>query len=357
MPKHGTNADAQDILILSDGSFVCGYIVFEESRIVITVTLRDKTGRLLKKTSFGGQPYGVALSLTIDENTGCIIMAMVNRITLLGLDGETKGTIKVTDARITAMEINASPETPLIASGFEDGTLELRRFNGDVIACVELEGGVVNAVAMSGDRVLVAMAGSAVNVLTAEGDLLNSFSAGKEITAMAVCPGNDAVALGFGDSSIGMFSISGELIREIPAKDACNVPVKIVFSPDGSMMAAGYAQGNIIVFNEKGAAQCDFHGFSVLQNTLTFHHSGTLLIFSTVDLFLAIADVHSGETVLAIVPEGEEYLVYTPRGEYDHSIPELAGLITFSDGEHLIPAENGAGTHVPGLLQKILREQ
>ncbi|HQO04408.1 MAG TPA: hypothetical protein PLI62_19300, partial [Spirochaetota bacterium] len=123
------------------------------------------------------------------------------------------------------------------------------------------------------------------------------------------------------------------------------------------MMAAGYAQGNIVVFDEKGSARCDFHGFSVLQNTMIFHHSGNLLIFGTVDLFLTIVDVHSGETVLAIVPEGEEYLVYTPHGEYDYSVSELAGLVTFSDGEHLIPAENGTGTHVPGLLQKILREQ
>ncbi|HPB83179.1 MAG TPA: WD40 repeat domain-containing protein [Spirochaetota bacterium] len=357
VPKHGDDADVHDIHLLSDGSFVCGYIIYEESRIVIMITRRDKTGGLLKKKSFGGQPCGIALSLAVDENIGCIIMAMVNRITLLGLDGETKGTIKVSDARISAMEINASPEISLIASGFEDGTLELRRFNGDVIACLELEGGSVKAVAMSGDRVLAAMAGSAVYVLSAEGNLLNSFSAGKDITAMAVCPGNDAVALGFGDNSIGLFSISGELIRAIPGEEEYNVPVKIVFSPDGSMMAAGYAQGNIVVFNEKGAAQCAIHGFSVLQNTMIFHHSGNLLIFGTVDLFLVIADVHSGETVLAIVPEGEEYLVYTPRGEYDYSIPELAGLITFSDGEHLIPAENGTGTHVPGLLQKILREQ
>ncbi|HPQ55438.1 MAG TPA: hypothetical protein PK253_19460, partial [Spirochaetota bacterium] len=54
-----------------------------------------------------------------------------------------------------------------------------------------------------------------------------------------------------------------------------------------------------------------------------------------------------------IVPEGEEYLVYTPGGEYDYSVPELAELVTFSDGENIIYPDSGAGKYVPGLIPRI----
>ena len=353
LPKDENSADVQGIVVLSNGAFVCGYINYLNDKIETMITIRDKNGKLLKKISLSNMSYGIEISMAVNENSGCIAVAMINRVTLLNFNGDIKGTIKTADARITAMEINAAPEVSLIVSGFEDGTLELRGFTGDVIACTELKGGAVNAIALSGNRILTATADALVYSLSTDGELLTSFQAGNNITAMALCPDEDSVALGFGDGSIGIYSITGELMRTVPGDNVYNVPVKLLFSHDGAVIAAGYARGDIIVYDINGIKVSAFQGFSILQNILAFHNSGNFLLFGNVDLSIVAVDVRSGGTVFTIVPEGEEYLVYTPGGEYDYSVPELAELVAFSDGENIIYPDSGAGKYVPGLIQRI----
>lgn len=354
MLKNQDNAHVHGIYVLSDGSFVCGYVVLTDDEIKILVTVRDKNGTLLEKTTLKGQSYGIDLLLGVNEKLRTIAAAMINRITIIGFNGEMKGVIKTADARITVMEMNTAEDASCIVSGFEDGTLELRRFNGDVIACVELEGGAVNAVAISGDRVLAAMSDASVCVLNGEGELVSSFNAPCNICSIALCPGADSVALGHNDGSIGIFSIAGELIRTIPAVKESYDPVRIVFSADGERMAAAYAQGDIRVYDNRGSRLCSLYGYSVMRNIFLFYHLNSLLIFGNVDSSIEVADVHRGETVVTIVPAGGGYLAYTPQGEYDYSAPELEELVAFSDGEQVLPAEVGAGLRVPGLLRRVL---
>jgi WD40 repeat protein len=284
-----------------------------------------------------GMSYGGDLRFAACERAGLIACSIVNRIYLFSFDGAKMGEIKVAEARITAMDINSDGDD-LVASGYEDGSLEFRRFSGEVVSRRDFAAGAVTAVSIAGRVVLAASDLGSVGVFDRSGNVISFFSAGGEVTAMAISPSGDTVALGCGDGSLRFFSVTGEPIREIPGGAAYDVVMRIAFSPDASLVAAGYSCEYLRVFDRAGNEMRRIPGYSGMLLMHAFDPSGRSLLFGDVDNDLEVIDTADWSPVATLVAAGEDYAVFTPDGRFDYTSPEMgARLVMKGEGGTVLP--------------------
>lgn len=336
-PRQDDGVSAQAVRALSGGRVLCAYNFFRNDGREIVIVLRDASGEPAQTITMPGMSYGVDLRFAACERAGLIACSIVNRIYLFSFDGAKMGEIKVADARITAMDINSDGDD-LVASGYEDGSLEFRRFSGEVVSRRDFDAGAVTAVSIAGRVVLAASDLGSVGVFDRSGNVISFFSAGGEVTAMAISPSGDTVALGCGDGSLRFFSVTGEPIREIPGGAAYDAVMRIAFSPDASLVAAGYSFEYLRVLDRAGNEVRRIPGYSGMLLMHAFDPSGRSLLFGDVDNDLEVIDTADWSPVATLVAAGEDYAVFTPDGRFDYTSPEMgARLVMKGKGGTVLP--------------------
>jgi WD40 repeat protein len=209
------------------------------------------------------------------------------------------GDVKATPASegaadaVVAMSANGDFRAEATGSGVRvtnigKGTAEEFKFSGD---------GPIAALALSQDgKLIVVASGDQIAVLkTADKAPAVTFDVGQEITAVAIDPSGQLVAVARADRSIVFWSLkTGSMQGELRKHQ--NVINALAFSPDGRMLASGGDDRTAILWEVvTGKAKRTLKGHDVTVTSLAFSPDGRLLASGSGNAAVVLWNVATGK--------------------------------------------------------------
>jgi len=216
-------------------------------------------------------------------------------IELWSIDGRLLKTLKGHEYRVWS--VSFSPDGKTIASGGSDGTIELWSIDGRLMKTLKgHENSDVTSVSFSPDGKVIAVSqDDTIKLWSIDGRLMKTLkgqeNAGQEnaVRSVSFSPDGKTIASGNFDNTIKLWSIDGRLLKTLKGHE--NDVHSVSFSPDGKTIASGSQDGTIKLWSIDGG----------LLQTLRGHESD---------------GNRSGVTSVSFSPDGKTIA----SGSYDNTI-------------------------------------
>mgnify|MGYP005837555495 CR=1 FL=1 len=177
------------------------------------------------------------------------------------------------------LEVDASPDGQLIATGSSDRTVKLWQPDGSLLQTLQ-HTATVFALSFSPDsqHLVTSSTDGRIYLWSREGKLLKTFQGhSAAIWAIAVSPDGQRIASASEDSTIRLWSVDGKLIETLTGHQSGVWGV--AFSPDGNLLASSSADGTVKVWTLNGEQVRTLEGHSAavwdVEFALLEDNSGT----------------------------------------------------------------------------------
>ena len=202
----------------------------------------------------------------------------------------------------TVKSVVFSPDGKTIASASEDKTVKLWNLQGQVIKVLKLDDDRVGNVAFSPNgKTIVSTSNRSVKLWNLQGQEIKTIRGhGAPITNVAFSPAIAKSPTGFsytiasvGGNKVKLWSLKAQRIENISSKNYANKGhnsriKKVVFSPNGNIIASGSEDKNIKLWNLKGQVIKTLEGHQATVESVAFSPDGNTLASASADKTLKL---------------------------------------------------------------------
>jgi WD40 repeat protein len=287
---------------------------FIGARDAATLEIRDvERGLVTTRLPYRGRVDRVLAAP--DGRTLAVVNAGGSAVTLYDT---TSGATRVLPAhRVPIVAAAISPDGRWVASGSDDGSLQLWPIGGGEGRALQGNEGAIFGVAFSRDgRWLISLAAepTGARLFQVDGDQQRAVARGLDRFAGAVSPDGSLVAFAQRDGGVSLWSAStGERVRELGAhRGKAN---DVAFSPDGRWVASGGDDGLVSLWPVAGGERRRLSGHAAAVESLAFSPDGRWLVSGSADGEARLWQVDGDEErVLGRSPGRIIRLTFSPDG-------------------------------------------
>ncbi len=185
--------------------------------------------------------------------------------------------------------VSFSSDGARIATASEDGTVQILQRNGTRIGAISAETGAIDRVSFSpeGDRLATASETGTVRVWNQQGKLLNEIgSANRTINTVSFSPNGEHFATAEVQGTVRIWNLNGKLkatltIPSNPRQEFSSTPDaqpsvnSMSFSPNGELLATAGFDGTVRIWNLSGQELSEFNTAQSAINSMSFHPNGS----------------------------------------------------------------------------------
>lgn len=251
--------------------------------------------------------------------------------------------------RLDAKQAVDAPDLPgeyvwlaRLAAQIQDPKLEIKLKN---LPVGKAENSSISHLAISDDGKTVIAAGEAgIKVWNAADGGGKAFQSGSfSVSSLSLNANGTQAAIGNNFGAVGIWNIAANKYRTLREAnlDYYFQPVtKLIFSPDGKLLAGVMSDASLIVWDVgNGAEKLTLPGHKGGTNALVFHPSAQILISGGADGQTKIWDLKTGKETASLIAVGSrDYVAVTPDGFYTAS-KNAAQAISIRAGGEIAPFE------------------
>ena len=247
-------------------------------------------------------------------------------VKLWNLKGELLTTIS--NHRDELQSVVFSPDNKIIASAGFDNTIKIWNFKGELLKTLEGD-----KIAFSPDGKTIASAGldNTIKIWNFKGELLKTLDLDNLVKSIVFSPNGETLA-SVSDDTVELWNLAGEQLANISG----NIEVlnRVVFSPDGQMIASFGYDGTVELFDLRGLLLSILDGHTGWVNDVVFSPDGKTLASASFDRTIKLWNVK--EKLLTIIDDHPDWItsvVFSPDGE----------IIAFADVNGTVQLRNRKG--------------